>query len=60
MYNNTRSTAPRQGNPLLTGILIGVVAGLLIAGGGALCIFKTPHSFVKNVPREKVELEPDH
>ena len=61
MYNNsTRSTAPRQGNPLLTGILIGVVAGLLIAGGVALYIFKTPNSFVKNVPREKVELEPDH
>lgn len=55
-----RSSAPqRKGHPLLAGILIGMVAGLLVAGGMAWYILKTPSPFVNNVPHEQVKLEPD-
>ncbi|MBI3902204.1 MAG: SPOR domain-containing protein [Nitrosomonadales bacterium] len=57
--SSSRSTTPRKGNPLLTGILAGMVTGLLIAGGMAWYILKTPSPFVNNVPHETVKLAPD-
>ncbi|CAH1385621.1 SPOR domain-containing protein [Candidatus Nitrotoga sp. M5] len=57
--SNTRSATPRQGSLLLTGILIGVVVGLIIAGGVAWYILKTPGSFVNNVSNETAKLAPD-
>jgi len=43
----------------VTGILVGIVVGLVIAGGVAWYILKTPSSFVKNVPHEAAKLEAD-
>ncbi|RFC31982.1 MAG: Cell division protein FtsN [Candidatus Nitrotoga sp. SPKER] len=57
--SNTRSAAPRRGSSLLTGILVGMVVGLIIAGGVAWYILKTPSSFVNNVPHETSKLEAD-
>ncbi|MEO6421852.1 MAG: SPOR domain-containing protein [Candidatus Nitrotoga sp.] len=57
--SNTRSAAPRQSSSLLTGILVGMVVGLAIAGGVAWYILKTPSSFVNNVPHETTKLAAD-
>jgi cell division protein FtsN len=57
--NNPRSAPPRKGSSLLAGILIGMVLGLLVAGGVAWYILKTPSPFVNNVPHEAVKLAPE-
>jgi cell division protein FtsN len=57
--NNPRSAPPRKGSSLLAGILIGMVLGLLVAGGVAWYILKMPSPFVNNVPRETVKLMPE-
>ena len=57
--STTRSAAPRQGDLLLTGILVGVVVGLAIAGGVAWYVLKTPNSFVNNVSHETAKLAAD-
>ncbi len=49
---NTRSAPPGRGMSLLAGILIGMALGLIIAGGMAWYILKTPSSFVNNMPHE--------
>lgn len=58
--SNSRSAAPSKSSSLLAGILLGMVVGLLIAGGIAWYILKTPSPFVDKVPHESVKLEPDH
>lgn len=58
--NGPRSVAPpRKGSSLLAGILVGMVLGLLVAGGIAWYILKTPSQFVNNVPHEAVRLARD-
>lgn len=57
--NTTRSAAPRRGSMLLTGIMVGVVVGLAIAGGVAWYVLKTPNSFVSNVSHETTKLVAD-
>jgi len=57
--SNTQSAAPRQGSLLMTGILVGVVVGLIIAGGVAWYILKTPGAFVNNVSNGTTKLAPD-
>ncbi len=47
--SNSRSSAPRKGGSLLTGILVGMVLGLVVAAGLAWYILtKAPNSFVTN------------
>nr|SPS06845.1 Sporulation domain-containing protein [Candidatus Nitrotoga fabula] len=58
-YSNTRSAPSRRGSSLLTGILVGMVAGLLIAGGVAWYILKTPSAFIENVTNGKSKLVAD-
>ena len=53
MSRNTgnKSAAPRRsGNPLLTGILVGMVIGVGMAAGLAWYIMKSPSPFVQNEP----------
>lgn len=53
MSRNTgnRSAAPRRGsNPLLTGVLIGMVIGVGMAAGLAWYIMKSPSPFVQKEP----------
>jgi len=53
MSRNTgnKSAAPRKsGNPLLTGILVGMVIGVGMAAGLAWYIMKSPSPFVQNEP----------
>lgn len=57
--SSNRSAPPRKGGSLLTGILVGMVLGLIIAGGIAWYILKTPNPFVNKEPREAVRLAPD-
>ena len=57
--SSNRSTPPRKGGSLLAGILIGMVFGLIIAGGVAWYILKTPNPFAGKEPREAVHLAPD-
>jgi len=58
--SNSRSAPPpSKSSSLLAGILLGMVVGLLIAGGLAWYILKTPSSFVDKVPHESVKLAPD-
>jgi cell division protein FtsN len=57
--NNSRSAPPRKGGSMLAGILIGMVLGLLAAGGIAWYILKMPSPFVNNVPHETVNLTPE-
>ena len=58
--SNSRSAPPpSKSSSLLAGILLGMVVGLLIAGGLAWYILKTPSSFVNKVPHESVKLAPD-
>lgn len=57
--SNPRFAAPRRGGSLLTGILVGMVVGLLIAGGVAWYILKTPSSFVENVTHDTKKLKAD-
>lgn len=57
--SNTRSASPRKGSSLLAGILIGMVLGLLAAGGVAWYILKMPSPFMDNVPHEAARLLPD-
>lgn len=57
--SSPRSAPSRKGNPLLAGILIGMVLGVAIAGGVAWYILKTPGPFVNKEPHEAVKLAPD-
>ncbi|MDD5180045.1 MAG: SPOR domain-containing protein [Gallionellaceae bacterium] len=57
--SSNRSASPRKGGSLLAGILVGMVLGLIIAGGVAWYILKTPSPFVNKEPREAVRLVPD-
>lgn len=53
MSRNTgnKSAAPRKsGNPLLTGILVGMVIGVAMAAGLAWYIMKSPSPFVQKEP----------
>ncbi len=53
MSRNTgnKSAAPRKGgNPLLTGILVGMVIGVCMAAGLAWYIMKSPSPFVQKEP----------
>lgn len=52
--NGTRSPAPSKGGSMLAGILIGMVLGLLIAGGVAWYISKLPSPFVNKGHRHEV------
>lgn len=61
-YNNSgRSKAQRPGNPLFAGILIGMVLGLLIAGGLAWYLQKHAGNFLspeKAMPEKLAASEP--
>ena len=62
MQKNSHSRSappPSKNSSLLAGILLGMVVGLLIAGGVAWYILKGPSPFVDKVPHESVKLAPD-
>lgn len=56
---STRSSSQRKGYPLLAGVLIGIVVGLLVAGGIAWYILKSPSPFVSHANNPVTKLEPD-
>jgi len=53
------SQPPRKGSSLLAGILVGMVLGLVLAGGVAWYILKGPSPFVDKGGHEAVKLQPD-
>ena len=57
--SSNRSAPPRKGGSLLAGILIGMILGLIVAGGIAWYILKTPNPFAGKEPREAAHLAPD-
>lgn len=57
--SSNRSAPPRKGGSLLAGILIGIILGLITAGGVAWYMLKMPNPFVNKEPREAVKLAPD-
>lgn len=58
--SNSRAAAPaRKGGSMLAAVLIGMVLGLILAGGVAWYILKRPNPFSNNVPHEEVKLTPD-
>lgn len=58
--NSRNAPAPaRKGSPMLVGILVGMAVGLVIAGGVAWYILKTPSPYASNVPREPARLVPE-
>ncbi|MES1981142.1 MAG: SPOR domain-containing protein [Pseudomonadota bacterium] len=56
--SSSRSSSPSKKGPLLIGILLGMMIGLIIAGGVAWYILKGPSPFM-NAPHETVKLAPD-
>ena len=57
--SNSRAAAPSKGGSMLAAVLIGMVLGLILAGGVAWYILKRPNPFSNNVPHEVVKLTPD-
>lgn len=57
--SSNRPAPPRKGGSLLVGILIGMILGLITAGGVAWYMLKMPNPFVNKEPREAVKLAPD-
>lgn len=45
-YRNNKKSSPTSNAPILPGIIIGVTVGLVIAGGMAWYILKTPSNFI--------------
>ena len=57
--SSNRTAPPRKGGSLLAGILIGMILGLVMAGGVTWYMLKMPNPFVNKEPREAVKLAPD-
>ncbi len=58
--SNSRTAPPRKGgSSLLAAVLVGMVLGLILAGGVAWYILQRPNPFVNNAPHETVKLTPD-
>ena len=56
---NSRAAPSRKGGSLLAAVLVGMVLGLILAGGVAWYILKGPSPFVNYAPHEQVKLAPD-
>ena len=60
--NSSSRTAPpprKGGSSMLAAVLVGMVLGLILAGGVAWYILKRPNPFVNTAPHETVKLAPD-
>jgi cell division protein FtsN len=59
--NFRAAPSPRKSNgtSMVAAVLVGMVLGLILAGGVAWYILKRPNPFVNNAPHEVVKLEPD-
>lgn len=52
--NGSKSSAPRKGGSMFAGILLGMVLGLMIAGGVAWYLLKLPSPFVNKDQRREL------
>ena len=57
--NSRTAPPPGKGGSLLAAVLVGMVLGLILAGGVAWYILQRPNPFVNNAPHEPVKLLPD-
>jgi cell division protein FtsN len=57
--NNSQGASSGKGGSLLAAVLVGMVLGLILAGGVAWYILQRPNPFVNTAPHETVKLAPD-
>lgn len=57
--SNSRAAPARKSGSMLAAVLVGMVLGLILAGGVAWYILKRPNPFLNKVPHDAVQLMPD-